>query len=120
MEGDHQQLTSLIPESATMLKAFSISNKRGEILFISTFEPTVTKDAFYPFLSEISSSPYGDPPPAFSRDGQNYVYIFRDDLYWACILGSGSLTKECGHMVITDTMDKAGGGEVMVMVLMMT
>ncbi|XP_047491816.1 AP-4 complex subunit mu-1-like isoform X1 [Penaeus chinensis] len=87
-----------------MLKAFSISNKRGEILFISTFEPSVTKDAFYPFLSEISSSPHGDPPPAFSKDEHNYVYIFRDDLYWACIMGSGRLTKQCGHMLITDSL----------------
>lgn len=98
----------------------------------------MTKDAFYPFLSEISSSPHGDPPPAFvskcfwlsyaviavylfcierygedeyiriflfqAKDEHKYVYIFRDDLYWACIMGNGRLTEQCGHMLITDSL----------------
>lgn len=39
-----------------------------------------------------------------SRDDQKYVYIFRDDLYWACVMGKGSLTEQCGPMLITESL----------------
>ncbi|XP_045583389.1 AP-4 complex subunit mu-1 isoform X4 [Procambarus clarkii] len=49
-----------------MLQAFCIASKRGEVLFASLFEPKLTKAIFHPFLTELSSSPHGDPPPAFN------------------------------------------------------
>ncbi|XP_045583387.1 AP-4 complex subunit mu-1 isoform X2 [Procambarus clarkii] len=87
-----------------MLQAFCIASKRGEVLFASLFEPKLTKAIFHPFLTELSSSPHGDPPPAFTKDGQNYVYVFRDDLYWVCVLGKGSLLELCGHLLVTESL----------------
>lgn len=87
-----------------MLKAFCIASKRGEILFSTIFAPTLTKAVFHPFLSELSSSPHGDPPPAFAKEGQDYVYVFRDDLYWVGVVSSGSLTHQCGHLLITESL----------------
>ncbi|XP_045113398.1 AP-4 complex subunit mu-1-like isoform X2 [Portunus trituberculatus] len=87
-----------------MLKAFCIASKRGEILFSSIFAPTLSKAVFHPFLSELSSSPHGDPPPAFSKEGQDYVYVFRDDLYWVGVVSSGSLTQQCGQLLITESL----------------
>ncbi|XP_042227495.1 AP-4 complex subunit mu-1-like isoform X2 [Homarus americanus] len=89
-----------------MLTAFCISSKRGEILFASLFEPSLTKAIFHPFLTELSSSPHGDPPPAFAKDGQNYVYVFRDDLYWVCAVGKGSFLEQCGHLLITESLSQ--------------
>ncbi|XP_071531066.1 AP-4 complex subunit mu-1-like [Panulirus ornatus] len=87
-----------------MVTAFCISSKRGEVLFASLFEPSLTKDIFHPFLMELSSSPHGDPPPAFTKDGQDYVYVFRDDLYWVCVVGKGKLMEQCGHLMITESL----------------
>ncbi|XP_066971298.1 AP-4 complex subunit mu-1-like isoform X2 [Macrobrachium rosenbergii] len=89
-----------------MLRAFCIANKRGEILFISIFEPLVTKAIFDPFLSELSSSPHGDPPPFFSKEDHKYVYVFRDDLYWACVVSQNSLTDECGPLLMTESLSQ--------------
>nr|XP_053627616.1 AP-4 complex subunit mu-1-like [Cherax quadricarinatus] len=39
-----------------------------------------------------------------SKDGQNYVYVFRDDLYWVCVVGKGGLLHQCGHLLITESL----------------
>ncbi|KAK3861479.1 hypothetical protein Pcinc_032553 [Petrolisthes cinctipes] len=85
-----------------MLKGFCIANKRGEILFVNLFDHNLTKALFDPFLAELSSSPHGDPPPTFTRGGHKYVYVFRDDVYWACAVVEGSLTDRCGAIFVVE------------------
>lgn len=87
-----------------MLKAFCIASKRGEVLFTTIFAANLTKAVFHPFLSELSSSPHGDPPPAFAKDGEHYVYVFRDDMYWVGVVSPGSLTHQCGPLLVTESL----------------
>lgn len=32
------------------------------------------------------------------------MYVFRDDLYWVGVVSSGSLTQQCGHLLITESL----------------
>ncbi|KAG0705393.1 AP-4 complex subunit mu-1 [Chionoecetes opilio] len=39
-----------------------------------------------------------------TKDGEDYVYVFRDDLYWVGVVRAGSLTHQCGHLLVTESL----------------
>ncbi|CAL4124477.1 unnamed protein product, partial [Meganyctiphanes norvegica] len=93
-------MRTLLVYSSKMIDAFCISNKRGEIIFFAPFNSKSTKGIFEPFLIEISSSAHGDPPPFFTKEGTDYIYIFRDSLYWSCAMGSKMIaSNKSSHQV---------------------
>ena len=32
------------------------------------------------------------------------MYVFRDDLYWVVVVRPGSLTHQCGHLLVTESL----------------
>ncbi|XP_076028451.1 AP-4 complex subunit mu-1-like [Oratosquilla oratoria] len=70
----------------------------------TTDDDSVKESVFDTFLSELTSSPHGDPPPCFTKNGYTYVYVFRHDLYWAAVVRPGSTTEECGPLFVAESL----------------